>query len=169
MKIIRPLLLMMLLFDICNKGFAQNHGGYENEDYWQFAKAFNRTFEYPIELQRVRKPIICLIKVEVDSAKNILDMQLSDSADSVMRVQFDKHKRELNTKPLLNYLKSIYKGNNCTTYIIPLSFAMFRKQVSNQVVKLETYYNYSRFSGKFLTGKIIFLEPLSTEVGIAVP
>jgi len=167
MKNSKALLIVFSLM-IGNRCLGQGNLGYSNKDYGQFVRLFHRVISYTGQANGIRKPTVCLVRIRVDSAKNILDMKLSDSADSLLKAEFNRHKSEIDTKTLVSYFKSVYGNNNSGTYIIPLSFAMFRDQIPNQSVSMMSLYSYSKFDGAFLTGTVIFLDPIYSESSIPV-
>jgi hypothetical protein len=167
MKSFKAILFLLLSFTFCQTR-AQKYNGYTDRDYGQFVKLFSRTNSYTTDQSKEKRPTACLIKVETNSEKQVTSMQLSDSADSTFSAQFNKYKSSLDTQLLNKYLKSNYANDNCNIYIIPISFAMFRSEVPNQSIALNSFYGYSKFKGEFLTGKLIFLEPIYSESSIPV-
>ncbi len=159
----KALIMLLTVLLIGSKCFAQRS---DSKDYQEFVRRFGWRIYYPGELMRNRKPTVCLIKIEVDAEKNVLNMDLSDSADSVLKVEFNKHRSELDTKPLISYLKAEYNKNSCTTYMVPLSFAMYHVQVPVQNIAIKSLYNYFKFNGKDLNGNVIFLDPIYIESSI---
>jgi len=93
--------------------------------------------------------------------KNVIDMQLSDSADSLLKVEFKKHKSILKIKSLERYLKVEYGKDNCIVYLIPLSYS-FRQMPCPQNIKMTTLYNYYKFNGKSIIGNCILLNPIGS-------
>jgi hypothetical protein len=157
MRYLKKVLLSSAIFLTCNVCFAQSNA---KDDYGKFARSFSSIIDYPIELIRNCMPVFCLIKVQVDSAKNILDMKLSDSADPTMIKEFNNHKHSLDIKLLKNYLDIEYANNSCTTYLIPLSYGLRQMPCPQQSVSISVLNACFKFDGKYADGNVILLEPI---------
>lgn len=148
---------------MCNICFAQDSS---KNDYRKFISSFTSNIPFPAELMRNCVPAFCLIKINVDSVMNIADIQLSDSADSLLVVEFNKHKNDLDLKPLERYLKTVHKIDNGNIYLIPFSYKMLTVNCNSQAVDISTLYNYNKFNGKFVLGKVVLLDPIYIKVGV---
>lgn len=159
-KLFLPLLSICLMCNIC---FAQNNG---KNDYRKFVSSFTSKIAFPNELMKNCVPTFCLIKVNVDSAMSIVDMQLSDSADSLLVLEFNKHKNEIDLKLLERCLKADYKSDSGDIYLIPFSYGMLAMNCNTQAVSLTTLCNYNKFNGKFIIGKVVLLDPIYIKFGV---
>jgi len=155
--------LLWGIFLICSTCFAQNNA---KDDYEKFDRNFSSTINYPVELVRNCTVTACLLMVQVDSVKNVIEMNLSDSADSLLNVEFKRHKHSLNTKLLENYLKTEYANNNCNTYLIPLSYGFHQMSCPSQNITITLLDNYLKFESKYINGNVIFLKPIGFLVHI---
>ena len=121
----------------------------------------------PVELIRNCKPTACLLKIETDAQKKIINTELSDSADSLLLVEFRQKKSDINFSILEEYLKSEYSNDNTyNVFVIPLAYAMYPNYCSPQVIPVTSLYGYSTFSKKRLLGKVIYLDPIYTEIAV---
>jgi|GEM_PF-2958504 len=163
MKYLKKILFISGTFFIFNTCFAQNEA---KENYEKFDHAFSSIINYPVELIRNCTPSACLLKVQVDSAENVTDMKLSDSADSLLIMEFKRHKHSLDVKLLENYLKSEYPNNNCKTYLIPLSYGFHQMPCPSPNIKIDLLDNYLKFDGNYVSGNVILLKPIGFLVHI---
>jgi hypothetical protein len=87
-------------------------------------------------------------------------MQLSDSADSLLSVEFKKHKKNLNVKLLENYLNTEYAKNTCNIYVIPLSYSLYKMPCPPQNIQIDILNKYFKFNGGYLTSDVVLLKPI---------
>ncbi len=163
MENLKKILTLLFALHFFNNCFAQNNS---NKDYEKFVRRFPMTIYYPPELIRSCTPVACLIKFRVDSQKNVIDMKLSDSADSLMKAEFTRHKSNLDIKLLESFIKNEYIANRCDTYVIPLSYSLYRMPCPEQTVKVSSLFNYSKFDGEYLNGNVIFLNPIYLQTAV---
>jgi len=131
-----------------------------NGDYNRFLQIFETVIHAPPQLFAKCSPMICLIKVETDETKNVIDIHLSDSADSSLNSEFEKDKNRLDIRSLENYFKRVYKNNPCQTFLIPLSYSMLQATCPDRSVDIATIYNYWKFEGSYLNKQAIILAPI---------
>ncbi|MFD2863671.1 hypothetical protein [Mucilaginibacter antarcticus] len=160
-------LILMLLGG--SQSFAQQNA---TKLYDQFAGDVRDKILYPIELERLKKPVACLIRVLVDPGKNVLEMDMSDSADSTLKAQFVKVKDKLNSKFLSNYLRYDYRSSSIHTFVIPFSLSIHsigtgERQAPVQAIEINDVRKYTQFDGKELTGEVIFLPQIFREQSVA--
>jgi hypothetical protein len=148
------LLGFCLTFSVC---FAQTGN---KQDYQKFARWFPSKIPLPGELMRNCTPTVCLIKINVDSDKHIINMQMSDSADSLLVKEFNLHKIDLDLKPLEKYLKDSYANDSSNIFLIPLSYAMTSRACGTQSINISTLILYNSFDGKNINGNVVFLDPI---------
>jgi len=89
-------------------------------------------------------------------------MKLSDSADSLLNVEFKAHSSGLDIQSFEKYLKAQYIKSNCTTYLIPISYSIYGMPCTPQVIKITSLYNYLKFEGRYISDDATFLEPIFT-------
>lgn len=162
MKQIKRTLLFAIIF-VGSKCIAQDNS---KNYYKQFTQSFVSTVDYPVDMIRNCIPTVCLVKIQTDSSRNVLDMQLSDSADSLLNVEFKHSKQKLNVILIKKYLKAEYGKADCNTYIIPLSYSLHQMPCPAMSINITTLYKYSKFDGKFLNGNVIFLDPIYSEIAV---
>jgi len=156
------IVLLSITLSIANACFAQNS---TKSDYDSFVLSFRSKIGYPTTLIKNCTSTACLIKVQVDDSKNVINMELSDSADSLLVIEFKHDKMGLNLKSLESYLKSKYSNEKQITFLIPLSYGIRSTQCPIPSVSIQRLNNYEKFNGNYLTGNIIFLDPIYSEIG----
>ena len=131
-----------------------------NENYEKFIISFPSKISYPIELITNCKSVACLIKIDVDASKNIQSLTLSDSADSLFKVEFNKHKKDLYINLLEAFLKEDYRTNKCNTYLIPLFYTLYQMPCPEQTLTFSSLINYLKFNGDYIGKDVIILHPI---------
>ncbi|EHQ25540.1 hypothetical protein Mucpa_1380 [Mucilaginibacter paludis DSM 18603] len=131
-----------------------------DQSYHQFVNSFPWIVSYPMELVRKCIPVNCLIKVRVDSAKNVVDMQLSDSADSLIVAEFEGKKHELSINLLEKYIKAKYSGSTCTIFLIPFTYTLLQMRCTPPGTTFSALSGYAKFNNKPQQGEVIFLDPI---------
>jgi hypothetical protein len=152
-------ILSFLIFVFFISGTCLGQGKM-SKDYQKFVNSFVETIYEPIQTTIICKPVVCLIKIEVDSAKNVLDIKLSDSADSLLKARVDVFKKNIKTQLLTNFIKLEYANSTGNIFVIPLHLSTRDDACASPVIEWAKILAYSRFDGIFLSGNVIFLRPI---------
>lgn len=104
---------------------------------------------------------MCLIKVEVDSLKQVTHMELSDSADSLFKRRFTQKQHYLDVRSLESYLQTEFSKSTARVFMIPFSYFIYNENCSPQM-PVSTLRNYNKFHGIGQYGYL--LKPISFDV-----
>lgn len=128
-------------------------------DYENFNRSLLSIITSQVHLTNNCTPIAFLIKVEVDDAKRITGISLSDSADSLLRMDFEKNKKSLDTFSLQHFLERKYANTHVTSFIIPFTLTLRDMQRPNQRIDMTVFSKYYTFQGIALGGPCTFFPP----------
>lgn len=131
-----------------------------------FTNSFFFQISYPGQLFNACVPTVCLLKLETDSTGHIVDLALSDSADILLKKEFDTNKHKLDIFSLEKQIRTDF-GNGIarTTYIIPMSFNIHKTNCP--IEKSPNFTGYYTFEGKnFLDRPVRFLPMYESVIKI---
>ena len=125
---------------------------------------FVNQIPYPPALKDKRVSTVTMLKLSVQNG-TIVDMSLSDSADSLYRQAFDLAKRKLNTSVIEQNLKSSRITNADILALICVSVRSKGDLIS---FKDDQSYKISRFNGKSFAGEAVMLPLINPVITIII-
>lgn len=143
---------LILILTVClSTANAQNQG-----DFTKFNHELNRVL-----LDLSTKFLDCkykhyTLKIEVNDSQK-LDVSVSDSVDSLYRVNLIGKIKKLDTTPFFNYLTS----NQLTSavFLKRLTFSAINSRCPEPAIELSQIQDFMKFNGKEFIGQSIWLEP----------